>query len=298
MPVAVFDREALGEAPNPLGMDGIEYVEYSTKQPQALGQVLEAMGFKAVARHRSREVLLYRQGGMNVVVNAHAGVLRSTLATDDGAPRISALAFRVRDARAAHERALALGAWEVAMHAHVMELNIPGIHGPGGAHIYFVDRYRDFSIYSVDFTPIPGADPQPEGTAGLHWFGIVQYIGSERTDDWVEFYHRLFGFVRLPQDTSFGILPKGTLLQSPQGGATGFYLQLIEPDRATVVYDEQELFHRIGFGTPDVPAAVAVLRGAGVDFIDTPPVRVTERGAITRNALRSVVFELVHDPRR
>ncbi len=297
MTVAVYDREAIEEAPNPLGMDGIEYVEYSTNQPQALGHVLETMGFRAVARHRSREVLLYRQGEMNVVVNAHAGVLRATSATDDGTPRISALALRVHDARAAYERAIALGAWEMATHAHVMELNIPGIHGPGGAHIYFIDRYRDFSIYSVDFVPIPGADQWPQGTARLNWFGIVQYIGSDRTDDWVEFYHQLLGFVRLPQDVSFGILPRGTLLQSPQGGAIGFYLQLIEPDRATVVYDEQELFHRIGFCTPDVPAAVAVLRGAGVDFVDSSQVHVTERGAITRNMLGSVSFEFVHDPR-
>ncbi|HEU5296113.1 MAG TPA: 4-hydroxyphenylpyruvate dioxygenase, partial [Burkholderiaceae bacterium] len=56
------DRESIGEVRNPLGIDGIEFVEYATSRPQALGQVLEMMGFKPVARHRSREVLLYRQG--------------------------------------------------------------------------------------------------------------------------------------------------------------------------------------------------------------------------------------------
>jgi 4-hydroxyphenylpyruvate dioxygenase len=65
------DREAIGDVPNPLGLAGIEFIEYATSRPQALGQVLEMMGFQPVARHRSREVLLYRQGGMNVVVNAH-----------------------------------------------------------------------------------------------------------------------------------------------------------------------------------------------------------------------------------
>lgn len=67
------DREAISEVPNPLGLDGIEFVEYATTRPQALGQVLEMMGFRPVARHRSREVLLYRQGAMNVVINAHVG---------------------------------------------------------------------------------------------------------------------------------------------------------------------------------------------------------------------------------
>ena len=291
------EREAIGEVPNPLGLDGIEYVEYTTTRPQALGQVLESMGFRPVARHRSREVLLYRQGAMNVVVNAHAGVVRHAVATEEPAPAIRALALRVRDARAAYERALELGAWDVPMHAQVMELNIPGIHGPGGAHIYFVDRYREFSIYNVDFVPIPGVDPDPPAQAGLHFFGIVQYIGRDRTDDWVEFYASLLGFLRLPAETQFGILPKGTLLQSPGDAATRYYLQLIEPDPATVAYDEEELFQRIGLGTRDVPAAVAQLRGRGVEFVETGAVAVTAHGALTRSQLHTVSFELVHDER-
>ena len=66
------DREAIGALPNPLGLAGIEFIEYTTSAPQALGQLLETMGFRPVARHRSREVMLYRQGAMNLIVNAHA----------------------------------------------------------------------------------------------------------------------------------------------------------------------------------------------------------------------------------
>ncbi len=302
---SLTDREAIGEAPNPIGMNGIEYVEYTTPQPQALGQVLEQLGFQPVARHRSREVLLNRQGEMNIVVNAHPGVVRSTLsaatttatASEETAPRLSAVALRVRDARAAYERALELGAWDVPNHAQVMELNIPGIHGPGGAHIYFVDRCEDFSIFDVDFKPIPGVDPHPPAVAGLHFFGVVQYIGRDRTEDWADFYGRLMGFTRLTEDVRFGILPKGTLLKSPCEGSARFFLQLIEPDPVTVAYDEQELFHRMGFGTADVPAAVAALRKRGLGFVEGAGVQVTDRGAITRNVLRTVVFELVYDVR-
>ncbi|MDB5779984.1 MAG: 4-hydroxyphenylpyruvate dioxygenase, partial [Polaromonas sp.] len=68
-PTQIPDREAIAPAPNPLGLDGIEFIEYATARPQALGQVLEMMGFRPIARHRSREVMLYRQGGMNVIVN-------------------------------------------------------------------------------------------------------------------------------------------------------------------------------------------------------------------------------------
>src|SRR3989344_5031804 len=73
----VATREALGDMPNPLGLQGIEFIEYATSRPQALGQALERMGFQPVARHRSREVLLYRQGDMNIIVNAHQDTERT-----------------------------------------------------------------------------------------------------------------------------------------------------------------------------------------------------------------------------
>jgi 4-hydroxyphenylpyruvate dioxygenase len=108
-----------------------------------------------------------------------------------------------------------------------MELNIPAIHGVGASRIYFVDRYREFSIYSVDFVPIPGADPDPPAVAGLHWFGLVQYVGAGRIDDWKSFYQELFGFTAIPDEERFGILPKGSVLKSP---STPTYLQLIAPE--------------------------------------------------------------------
>jgi 4-hydroxyphenylpyruvate dioxygenase len=285
-------RVSADAQPNPIGLAGIEYIEYATSKPQALGHVLETLGFKPVARHRSREVLLYRQGGMNVIVNAHPGVLRGMRAPDE-APRITALALRVRDAQSAYERLLERGAWAVPMHAQVMELNIPGIHGPGGSHLYFVDRWQQFSIYDVDFTAIPGVDPHPPATAGLHFFGVVQYIGAERTDDWVAFYRELMGFAELPPEQRFGILPKGTLLQSP---CTTFFLQLIEPD--PLVLDNTESLQRIGLGAPDIAAAVQALRGRGVEFVESTKTHTDERGALTRTYLGTVMFELVRDPRQ
>ena len=89
------DRESIGDAPNPLGLDGIEFIEYATTRPQALGQVLESMGFRPVARHRSREVLLYRQGDMNVVINAHVSARPNSVQPTD-VPVIAAVARRAR----------------------------------------------------------------------------------------------------------------------------------------------------------------------------------------------------------
>ncbi|HEY0822706.1 MAG TPA: 4-hydroxyphenylpyruvate dioxygenase, partial [Ramlibacter sp.] len=207
-------QEAFSDAANPIALDGVEFVEYATAQPQALGQVLEMMGFRPIARHRSREVLLYRQGGINIVVNAHP---RDAEGATHGAaaPAISAIALRVRDARAAYRYVLERGAWEVPTHPEAMELNIPAIHGVGGSRIYFVDRYREFSIYDIDFVPIPGVQRHPPAVAGLHFFGVVQYIGVGRPNAWLAFYEALFGIQTIPDEQRFGIMPAGKLLRAP-----------------------------------------------------------------------------------
>ncbi len=284
-----LDREAVPESLNPLGFDGIEFIEFATSKPQALGGVLELMGFRPIARHRSREVELYRQGTMNVIVNAQpADVPRTAVPTER--PVLSAFAVRVRDAQYAFRRALELGGWEIPVRALPMELNIPAIHGVGDSLVYFVDRYDEFSIYDIDFRAIPTVDPHPPALAGLHFFGLVQYIGLDRTPDWTEFYRQIFGFKPLSDSVRFGIMPKGQLLQSP---CRNFYLQLIEPEDSAQFAPMEEHLQRIGFGTPDVPAAVAALEKRGVEFLATERVHATERGALTKPMLGNVMFELV-----
>jgi 4-hydroxyphenylpyruvate dioxygenase len=198
----------------------------------------------------------------------------------------------VRDADAAFRRALDLGAWEIPVRAKAMELNIPAIHGVGESLIYFVDRYDEFSIYDIDFRAIPTVDPHPPAIGGLHFFGIVQYIGVDRTADWVEFYSQIFGFTPLPDRVRFGIMPKGLLLQSP---CRNFYMQLIEPDDTARFAPGDEHLQRIGLGTPDVTATVALLEGRGVEFFASDKVHTSDRGALTKSCLGGVMFELVHD---
>jgi 4-hydroxyphenylpyruvate dioxygenase len=279
-------REPLPEPLNPLGMDGIEFVEYATREPLKFGAVLELLGFALVARHRSREVLLYRQGAMNVIVNADSGV-----ANNDGPPSLMALALRVRDASFAYRHTVDLGAWPIPTRAGAMELNIPGIHAVGETIIYFVDRYQDFSIYDVDFKYLAGVNPKPPAVAGLHFFGVVQAIGAGRTDDWLDFYDHLLGFRVLPQGQYFGILPKGTLLESP---CKKFYLQLIEPPQGSddIIWDEEWL--RLGLGAPDVLAATQTLRERGVVFVDRDSLHTSEKGALTQFYMDGVAFEFVH----
>ena len=286
----VMDRELVPETANPIGMDGIEFIEFATSRPQALGGVLEMMGFRPIARHRSREVELYRQGSMNLIVNSQPADIPRTVEPVEP-PMISAVAIRVRDAEAACRRALELGGWGIPARARAMELNIPAIHGVGETLIYFVDRYDEFSIYDIDFRAIPGVDPNPPAIRGLHFFGIVQYVSAERTEDWVEFYSKIFGFAPIPDSVRFGIMPRGLLLQSP---CRKFFLQLVEPEGAAQYGHMDEHLQRIGLGTPDVIGAAAELERRGIEFLASEKVRTSDRGALTKAALGGVMFELVH----
>jgi 4-hydroxyphenylpyruvate dioxygenase len=169
-----------------------------------------------------------------------------------------------------------------------MELNIPGICGVGDSTIYFVDRYDEFEIYDVDFKAIVGANSTPSALDNMHFFGIVQAIAADRAKEWSDFYAELFGFRVLPNGEYFGVLPKGTLLESP---CHRFYLQLVEPPEATVDLDWQERLTRVGLGAPIIPKLVASLESRGVHFIETNAVHTSDRGAVTY--LGGTSFEFV-----
>ena len=176
-----------------------------------------------------------------------------------------------------------------------MELNIPGIHGVGDSRIYFVDRYRDFSIYDVDFVPIPGVDQHPPALAGMHWFGVVQTSGDERSADWTDFYHELLGFTVLPGGQYFGILPKGTLLAEPVRQV------LSAADRAAA----GRRGHRAGRSSCCASGSARRTsrgdRGAarrGIVFVDREPCSPSDKGALTQIYLGGVTFELVQSDRR
>ena len=141
-----------------------------------------------------------------------------------------------------------------------------------------------------DFAPEKSPGYYPPALTGLHFFGAVQYVGVDRTEDWTEFYAELFGFTLLPDDERFGVMPKGRLLRSP---CAQFLQQLVEPEPGQLDIDGSELMQRIGLGTPDVPATVAALKRRGVMFVESDSVRSSERGALTQNQLGGVMFELV-----
>ncbi|MBL8488672.1 MAG: 4-hydroxyphenylpyruvate dioxygenase [Rhodocyclaceae bacterium] len=263
---------------NPMGTDGFEFVEYAAPDPAALDALFRALGFVPVARHRSKDVTLYRQGTINFILNAEPESFAQSFARVHG-PSICAIALRVRDARGAAERAKSLGADLVPGSARPMELNIPAIRGIGGSLIYLVDRYGPgVTIYDIDFVPLPGVPAQPAGVGLATVDHLTHNVHRGRMDVWAEFYQRLFDFRELRQ---FDIEGRQTGLHSramvsPCGkiripineaadrpGIRGQIEEFLD------LYRGEGIQH-IALSTDDIHAAVEALRGAGVRFLDTP----------------------------
>src|SRR3974390_3463375 len=173
---------------NPMGTDGFEFVEYTAPDVNDLHAYFERLGFRAVGRHRSKAVTLYRQGSVNFVVNAEPESHGSRFAKAHG-PSACAMAFRVRDAGLAYRHALSLGAKPFANHVGPMELNIPAIEGIGGSGIYLVDRYGEPSIYYVDFVPTEPHKGLTHAGAGLREIDHVTHnVFRGNMDKWAGFY--------------------------------------------------------------------------------------------------------------
>ena len=205
---------------------------------------------------------------MNLIVNAHDA--------KEAAPVIKAIALRVRDAGQAWAHAPALGAWEMPTRASAMELNIPGIHGVGDSLIYFVDRYRDFSIYDVDFVYEKHAERNPPAVAGLHYFGVVQSIYGA---------HARLGRL-LPQSVRLLGAARGKVLRraAERHAARKPVPQVLSAaDRAASLARRTSTGRSAGArrpGRPDVPAATRALQNRGVVFVDRGPVQPSEKGAL------------------
>ncbi|MEP7181373.1 MAG: 4-hydroxyphenylpyruvate dioxygenase [Betaproteobacteria bacterium] len=267
---------------NPLGTDGFEFIEYAAPDPAALGRLFERMGFTAVAKHRAKNVLLYRQGGVNFIVNAEPGSFAQSFARVHG-PSICAIAFRVKDAALAWRRCVEQGAWGVEAHPGPMELNIPAIKGIGDSLIYLVDRYpgsaanagSNVSIYDIDFLPLPGVPQHPPG-AGLTVIDhLTHNVHRGRMDEWAGFYERLFNFREVRYFDIEGKLTglKSKAMTSPCGRIR-IPINESSDDKSQIqeylIDYRGEGIQHVALGTDDIHATVDALRRSGVDFQDTP----------------------------
>ncbi|WPB85365.1 4-hydroxyphenylpyruvate dioxygenase [Sediminicoccus rosea] len=260
---------------NPMGTDGFEFVEFTGPDTAHLRDVFARLGFAMVARHRSKDVTLWRQGEVNFILNAEPASFAQSFGRVHG-PSACAMAFRVADAAAAFERAISLGARPFHGRVGPMELNIPAIEGIGGSLIYFVDRYgAKGSIYDVDFRWIDGVDPHPRG----HDLTVIDHLTHNvhrgRMDAWAGFYERLFNFREIRYFDIEGKLTglKSKAMTSPCGQIR-IPINESSDDKSQIeeylrAYGGEGIQH-IAMGTKDIYASVEGLRAEGVAFLDTP----------------------------
>ncbi len=271
---------------NPMGTDGMEFIEFAAPDPVAMGRQFEALGFQAVARHRHKQVTLYRQGEINFIINAEPHSYAQRFARLHG-PSICAMAFRVQDARAAYERAQELGAWGIDCKNGPMELNIPAIKGIGDSLIYLVDRWPgkngakagdigNISIYDVDFEPIPGVQPQHAGHGFLSIDHLTHNVYRGRMNEWVGFYERLFNFREIRYFDLEGKVTgiKSRAMYSPCGKIR---IPINEEgnDAQGQIQEYLDKYHgegiqHVALSCSDLPAAVDRLKAGGIQLLDTP----------------------------
>jgi 4-hydroxyphenylpyruvate dioxygenase len=263
---------------NPMGTDGFEFVEYAALDAKALGGLFETMGFKAVARHRHKDVTLFRQGDVNFIINGEPGSFGQSFARIHG-PSVCALAFRVKDAAAAYERAVGLGAWGVQAQPGPMELAIPAIKGIGDSLIYLIDRYPEkdagHSIYDVDFRFFPGADPRPAGAGLTHVDHLTHNVHRGRMKEWAGFYERLFSFRETRYFDIEGQLTglRSKAMTSPCGKIRIPINESADDSSQIQEYLDAyrgEGIQHIALSTNDIHQTVDALRRQGVAFLDTP----------------------------
>ena len=262
---------------NPLGLDGFEFVEFAAPERGLLEPVFAAMGFVQVARHRSKDVQLWRQGGINLIANYEPRSPAAYFAAEHG-PSACGMGWRVKDAARAYHAAVERGAEPVEVATGPMELRLPAIRGIGGSLIYLIDRYDErLSIYDIDFVFEPGVERHPAG-AGLQLIDhLTHNVYGGRMAHWAAFYERIANFREIRYFDIKGeytgltskamTAPDGKIripLNEEGAGGNG---QIAEYLRA---YNGEGIQH-IAFACDDLYAVWDRLNALGTPFVPAPP---------------------------
>jgi len=259
---------------NPLGLDGFEFVEFTSPDPEALADLFVKLGFTHLGNHKSKHVRHYGQGDINFILNMEPAGQPADFRHAHG-PSANGMAFRVKDARAAFKLAEARGGVPAEMPRGPGELDIPAIEGIGGSYLYLVDRYGAEQIYDTDFEPVPGA-VRDANSVGLHTLDhLTHNVNRGRMDHWAGFYEKIFNFRQIRY---FDIEGQQTALVSRAMTAPDDKIRIplnesqdehSQIEEFLKEYNGEGIQH-LAFATDDIFATVDALRANGVRFQDSP----------------------------
>lgn len=259
---------------NPVGTDGFDFLEFTTTDPEKLSKQFESMGFHPVAQHKSHPVTIYQQNDIRFIINLTKSSMASQFAHLHGAC-VSAMGFRVKDAKAAHHHAITHGATSYHPDNETMIYDMPAIYGVGNSLIYFIDYNNDTSNYAHHFTTLPPAQTARHN-AGLTYIDHVTHnLYRGNMIKWADFYTRLFNFREIRY---FDIEGKVTGLKSKAMtspcGKIRIPLNESSDDKSQIEeflkdFNGEGIQH-IALGTNQIYDSVETLRQHGLEFLDTP----------------------------
>lgn len=264
---------------NPLGTDGFEFVEYTAadaKGIEALKTLFTQLGFTEVAKHRRKDVWLFKQNDINFIVNAQPSSQAESFAREHG-PSVCGMAFRVADANKAMAHALANGAKEFKPDVGAMELNIPAIYGIGESALYFVDRFGDKTIYDVDFQFYDNWEASMnDHEVGMDYVDhLTHNVFRGNMDVWAGFYERIGNFREVRYFDIEGKLT-GLLSRAMTSPCGKIRIPINEShdDKSQIEeylrdYNGEGIQH-IAMSTDDIYHTVRTLRERGMEFMSTP----------------------------
>jgi 4-hydroxyphenylpyruvate dioxygenase len=263
--------------PNPLRLDGFEFIEFAAREKGPLERTFTTLGFTHVANHRTKDVQLWRQGGINLIANYEPRNPAAYFAAEH-CPAACGMGWRVRDAAQAYAEAVNRGAEPVQIETGPMQLRLPAIRGIGGSIIYLIDRYGDeLSIYDIDFTYLPGIDRHPVG-AGFHTIDhLTHNVYGGRMAHWGSFYERIFGFREI---RFFDIKGEYTGLTSRAMTAPDGKIRIPLNEEGKAGGGQIEEFLRafngegiqhVAFACDDLVACQERLKALGTPFMTPPP---------------------------
>ena len=266
--------EATISAENPAGTDGFEFVEFAHPEPEVLHALFTAMGFTAVAKHKHKDITVYRQGDINYLVNAEQADFAAGFVQQHG-PCASSMAWRVVDAAHAYEHAVANGA--KGYHGTDKVIDAPAIIGIGGSLVYFIERHGSKgSCYASDYAWLGAEDPKPEGHGFFYLDHLTHNVHRGNMDKWYGFYSGIFNFKEIRffdiQGKMTGLYSRA--LTSPCGKIRIPINESADENSQIEEYLREyngEGIQHIAIATNDIYDSVDKLADAGIEFMPAPP---------------------------
>lgn len=259
---------------NPLGLDGIEFIEFASPNPAALEQMFFKFGFQKIGQHKRKAVTLYRQNQVNFIINNETGTFASKFSKQHGAS-ICATGFRVKSAQRAFDLAVQRGARPIEHKGDPASHSFPAIYGIGDSAVYFVDRYRAPVHFDDDFRYLQ-SQLFPKGKNLMVIDHLTNNVPKGEMQKWCDFYSKIFNFSEVRQfdihGEQTGLTSK--VMRSPCGKIT---IPINEPTEGkSQIQEYLDEYHGSGIQhlamlTPDILTTVQGLKDSGVEFLDTPP---------------------------